>query len=197
MAYMAYAERLPDQVATARRAGHEILLHVPMETVGDDTDTGPNALLTGLPPEELARRMAWNLERVDGYVGVNNHMGSRFTADRPGMTALMKELGKRGLMFLDSRTAANTVGHGIAREAGIPSLIRDVFLDNEATVASVTAQLAEAEKLARRRGFAVAIGHPHAWTLDAIEKWLPGAQARGVVLVPLTAILRSRRFASN
>jgi len=197
MAYMAYAERLPEQVARARRAGHEILLHVPLETVADDTDTGPNALLTGLPREELARRMAWNLERVDGYVGINNHMGSRFTADRPGMTALMKELGKRGLMFLDSRTAANTVGHGVAREAGVPSLIRDIFLDNEATVASVTAQLAEAEKLARRRGFAVAIGHPHAWTLEAIEKWLPGAQARGVVLVPLTAILRSRRFASN
>ena len=197
LAYMAYAERLPDQVAKARRAGHEVLLHVPMETVADNTDTGPNALLTGLPRDELARRMAWNLERVDGYVGVNNHMGSRFTADRPGMTALMHELGKRGLMFLDSRTAANTVGHGIAREAGIPSLIRDIFLDNEPTVASVTAQLAEAEKLARRRGFAVAIGHPRAWTLEAIEKWLPGAQARGVVLVPLTAILRSQRFASK
>ena len=100
-------------------------------------------------------------------------------------------------MFLDSRTAANTVGSGVAREAGIPSLMRDIFLDNEPTVASVTVQLRQAEKLAREKGFAVAIGHPHEWTLEAIEKWLPGAQARGVVLVPLTAILRSRRFASN
>ncbi len=197
LAYMAYADHLPEQVAAARRAGHEILLHIPMETVGDDTDTGPNALLTGLPREELTRRMRWNLERVDGYVGVNNHMGSRFTADRPGMTALMRELNRRGLMFLDSRTAGNTVGSGIAREAGVPNLMRDVFLDNEPTVRSVTAQLRQAEKLARGKGFAVAIGHPHDWTLEAIEKWLPGAQARGVVLVPLTAILRSRRFASN
>ncbi len=197
LAYMAYADHLPEQVAGARRAGHEILLHIPMETVGDDTDTGPNALLTGLPRDELTRRMRWNLERVNGYVGVNNHMGSRFTADRPGMTALMKELSRRGLMFLDSRTAGNTVGIGVADEAGVPSLRRDVFLDNEPTVASVTAQLAEAEKLAREKGFAVAIGHPREWTLEAIEKWLPGARARGVVLVPLTAILRSRRFASK
>ncbi len=197
LAYMAYAEHLPRQVAAARSAGHEILLHVPMETVGDDTDTGPNALLTGLPNEEFARRMKWNLERVEGYVGVSNHMGSRFTADRPGMTALMQELSRRGLMFLDSRTTVNTVGNGVARDAGIPSLRRDVFLDNEPTVASVTARLGEAENLAREKGFAVAIGHPHDWTLEAIEKWLPGAQARGVVLVPLTAILRSRRFASN
>ena len=168
-----------------------------METVGDDTDTGPNALLTGLPREELARRMRSNLARVDGYVGVSNHMGSRFTADRPGMTALMQELSRRGLMFLDSRTAANTLGSGVAREVGIPNLMRDVFLDNEPTVASVTAQLRQAEKLAREKGYAVAIGHPHDFTLEAIEQWLPGAQARGVVLVPLTAILRSRRFAGN
>jgi polysaccharide deacetylase 2 family uncharacterized protein YibQ len=197
LAYMAYADHLPEQVAGARRAGHEILLHIPMETVGDDTDTGPNALLTGLPRDELTRLMRWNLERVTGYVGVNNHMGSRFTADRPGMTALMQELSRRGLMFLDSRTAGNTVGTGVADEAGIPSLRRDVFLDNEPTVASVTAQLAEAEKVAREKGFAVAIGHPREWTLEAIEKWLPGARARGVVLVPLTTILRSRRFASK
>ena len=197
LAYMAYAERLPEQVAEARRAGHEILLHIPMETVGDDTDTGPNALLTGLPREEFARRMKWNLERVEGYVGVNNHMGSRFTADRPGMTALMRELSKHGLMFLDSRTAGNTVGRSVAREAGVPSLVRDIFLDNEPTVAGVTAQLREAEKLAREKGYAVVIGHPHDWTLDAIEQWLPGAQARGVVLAPLTAILRIQRFASN
>lgn len=197
LAYMAYAERLPEQVAAARGAGHEILLHIPMETVGDDTDTGPNALLTGLPREEFARRIRWNLERVDGYVGVNNHMGSRFTADRPGMTALMRELSRRGLMFLDSRTAANSVGGGVAREAGIPSLMRDIFLDNEPTVASVTVQLRLAEKLAREKGYAVAIGHPHGGTIQAIEQWLPGARARGLVLVPLTAILRSRRFASN
>lgn len=197
IAYMAYADDLEHQVAEARDAGHEILLHVPMETLGDDTDTGPNALLTGLPPAELSRLIKWNLDRVDGYVGVNNHMGSRFTADRPGMTALMQELSKRGLMFLDSRTAGNTVGSDVAREAGLSTLRRDIFLDNETTVASVMAQLEQAEKLARKKGFAVAIGHPHDGTLEAIEQWLPGAQARGVILVPLTAILRSRRFAAN
>lgn len=197
MAYLAYAERLSDQVSEARRAGHEILLHMPMETLGDDTDTGPNALLTGLPRDELARRMKWNFERVEGYVGVNNHMGSRFTADRPGMTALMHELRERGLLFLDSRTTGSTVGKSVAREVGVPSLTRDIFLDNESTADSVKVQLDRAEKLARKNGYAVAIGHPREWTLEALEEWLPGAKARGVILVPLTTVLRSRYFASN
>ena len=197
LAYMAYAERLPEQVAEARRAGPEILLHVPMETIDDDTDTGPNALLTGLPLEEFNRRLQWNLDRLDGYVGVNNHMGSRFTADRAGMRGLMRELRRRGLMFLDSRTSANSVGSAAADRAGIPNLKRDVFLDNEETRESVTRELARAESIARQKGYAIAIGHPHKWTLDAIEAWLPQARERGVVLVPVTAILRSRRFAST
>ncbi len=197
LAYMAYAERLPEQVAAARKAGHEILLHVPMETIDDDTDTGPNALLTGLPLEEFNRRLQWNLDRLEGYVGVNNHMGSRFTADRAGMRGLMRELRRRGLMFLDSRTTPDSVGSAVAEQMGIPNLKRDVFLDNEETRESVARELARAESIAREKGYAIAIGHPHEWTLDAIESWLPQAAKRGVVIVPVTTILRGRRFARN
>lgn len=197
IAFMAYADNLERQVGAARSAGHEILLHLPMEAMDLEERTGPNALLTGLPDEELARRIEWNLDRFIGYVGVNNHMGSRFTADRPAMETLMERLAGRGLLFLDSRTTARTVAEDSARAAGVPMLARDVFLDNIQTEESVRQQLAIAEDIARASGAAIAIGHPHAWTLAALEAWLPGLEERGITVVPLTAILRSRRLAQN
>jgi polysaccharide deacetylase 2 family uncharacterized protein YibQ len=197
IAFMSYADHLQSQVATARAAGHEILLHLPMEAMDLEENTGPNALLTGLPDAELERRIAWNLERFDGYVGVNNHMGSRFTADRAAMDRLMRRLAERGLMFLDSRTTPRTTADDSARAAGIPVLSRDVFLDNAPGKAAVLQQLAAAEEIARATGAAIAIGHPHTWTLSALEAWLPEAEKRGITVVPLTAILRTRRLAQN
>ncbi len=197
IAFMAYAGNLERQVAAARGAGHEILLHLPMEAMDLEERTGPNALLTGLPDAELERRIDWNLARFDGYVGVNNHMGSRFTADRAAMDLVMNRLARRGLMFLDSRTTASSKAEASARAAGVPMLSRDVFLDNAPTEVDVLKQLAQAEDIARASGAAVAIGHPHAWTLTALEAWLPGVEERGITVVPLTAILRSRRLAQN
>ena len=197
IAFMAYADNLERQVAAARGAGHEILLHLPMEAMDIEENSGPNALLTGLPDGELERRLDWNLERFEGYVGVNNHMGSRFTADRAAMDLVMQRLSGRGLMFLDSRTTASSKAQDSARAAGVPMLERDVFLDNAQTEEGVLKQLAEAEDIARASGAAIAIGHPHAWTLSALEAWLPGLEERGITVVPLTAILRSSRLAQN
>ena len=188
LAFLPYVERLAAQTAIAREAGHEILLHLPMEPLDPEMDTGPNVLQIGLSPDTLDERLRWNLGRLDGYVGINNHMGSRFTADRPAMTHLMRTLHDRGLLFLDSRTTTATVGRETAAAADVPFLHRDVFLDNESTEAHVTAQLKQTEDVARRQGYAIAIGHPHTWTIAALEAWAAGARERGFVLVPLTAI---------
>jgi uncharacterized protein len=188
LAFLPYVDRLAPQTAIAREAGHEILLHIPMEPLDPEMDTGPNVLQIGLSPDALDERLSWNLARLDGYVGINNHMGSRFTADRPAMTRLMRTLHDRGLLFLDSRTTTETVGRETAAAADVPFLHRDVFLDNESTEEHVTAQLKQTEDVARRQGYAIAIGHPHLWTIAALEAWAAGARERGFVLVPLTAI---------
>ncbi len=190
-AFLPYAPHVADFAKAARAHGHEILVHVPMEPVGG-ADPGPHALRTDETAEGIRTDLDWNLSRFDGYVGINNHMGSRFTANAEDMRVVMDELKARGLMFLDSRTSAETRAADVARAAGLPTLSRDVFLDHDEEGAEVDAELGKLERLARERGFAIAIGHPHAKTLDILEKWIPRARANGIAIVPLTAILRRR-----
>lgn len=188
-AFLPYAPHVATFAKAAREHGHEILVHVPMEPVGS-ADPGPHALRTDEAPQDIRADLAWSLSRFDGYVGINNHMGSRFTANAEDMRVVMDELKARGLMFLDSRTSAETQAANTARAAGLPTLSRDIFLDHDEEGAEVDAELGKLERLARQRGFAIAIGHPHAETLDILEKWIPQAQASGIAIVPLTAILR-------
>jgi len=192
LSFLAYASDLPRQTEAAHRAGHELLLHVPMEPMGKLVDASPNELDVGLSPDEVLQRLRWDFGRFDGYVGINNHMGSKFTADSASMRPVMEELRRRGLLFLDSRTIGSTTGIDLARELGVPHAGRDVFLDNDVSTAAIAAQFAELERVAKRNGSAVAIGHPHDQTLDVLQKWLDEAPGRGFVLVPVSAIVRDK-----
>jgi polysaccharide deacetylase 2 family uncharacterized protein YibQ len=179
MAFLPYADNLPALTAMAAAHGHEIFLHLPMEPVGDE-DPGPNAILVGLDPHEAERRIVWAFDRVPEATGVNNHMGSRATADPESMLRVLQEVRRRGLEFVDSRTSALSVGDGLAGRLGLPHAARDVFLDNDPSSSAILRRLAEAEHLARRRGQALAIGHPYPTTLAVLEQWLPAAEARGL-----------------
>ena len=189
LSFLAYADDLGTQTAAAAAAGHELLVHLSMEPDSATVDPGPNVLMSGLGADELRRRLRWGLSRFEAYVGVNNHMGSRFTADAAGMTVVMEELKSRGLLFLDSRTTSKTVAAALARRAGVPGVERNIFLDHVHDVATVQRRLAELERLARQNGFAVAIGHPRDATLTALSAWLEEVEGRGFVLVPLTAVV--------
>ena len=147
-------------------------------------------LLTELDGNELRRRLDWGFGRFEGYTGINNHMGSKFTSDEAGMRVVMDEVRRRGLLFLDSRTTGGTVGPRLARAAGVPVAERNVFIDNDNKVASINKQLAEVEAVAQRQGYAVAIGHPREATIKALGPWLAEVQNRGFRLVPLTTIVK-------
>jgi len=190
LSLMTYAPDLPNLAARAHAAGHEIMAHVPMEPRDPKDHPGPGALLTKMDDGAIRRELAHDLDGWSGYVGVNNHMGSRFTADRARMAVVMAELKARGLMWLDSMTIGASVGPATAEAAGVPFIARDVFLDNEESVGAVLAQLERAKTIAKSRGTAIAIGHPHAATIAALKQWLPGLGASGVTLVPATEILR-------
>lgn len=187
LSFMPYGEDLQAHVDKARTLGHEVMLHLPMQPESDKEDPGPKALLTTLPPQEMQDRVVWNMDSFTGYVGFNNHMGSKFTADQEGMGVVMREAAKRGLMFLDSRTTPHSKGTAAAARFGVPLLKRDIFIDNVATEAAVRAQLDKAVELARKRGVAIAIGHPHKATVAALQAWIPTLQ--DVTLVPITALL--------
>jgi polysaccharide deacetylase 2 family uncharacterized protein YibQ len=190
ISFMTYAEHLDQQSALAREHGHELMLHVPMEPMDASLDAGPDALRTDLGPDELKRRLDWDLSRLSGIVGINNHMGSKFSRSAEGMGLVMQTLRDRGLLFLDSRTIADSVGTKEAIAYGVPHADRDVFLDDDQSPAKIEEMLAELERIARKRGYAVGIGHPHPATIEALQRWLPLARQEGFAIVPISAIVR-------
>lgn len=195
LSFLPYASGLTRQVEAARRLGHELMVHLPMEPEGTGVDPGPNVLRVGDRPEKLRRHLDTALASFSGYVGLNNHMGSLFTADAPAMRRLLEAVNARGLLFVDSRTTAKTVGPEVARALGVPFAERDVFLDDDPSAPAVIAELRRVEEVARRNGSAIAIGHPRDATLDALEGWLWGLNRRGFALVPVSAIVKYRRDA--
>ncbi len=192
LSIMTYASNASKIAAEAHRTGHEIMVHVPMEPINRDADPGPNALLVNLDAAEIAKRLDWGLAQFPGYVGINNHMGSKFTQNAPGMRVVLEQLKARGLLFLDSRTIANSVGDALAAELGVTHLQRDVFLDDVIDAADIMKELARTEAIARKHGVAIAIGHPHRDTVAALRQWIPEAEAKGFVLVPISAVAKKR-----
>jgi hypothetical protein len=189
LAFMPYGRDAPALAVIARQRGHEVLLHMPMQPVGNQ-DPGPQALTVDLAPAEIRARVGAALDRFGDAVGLNNHMGSRFTAERRLLVPVAEELAARGLFLVDSRTTPNAQGAHAAEEVGIPSALRDVFLDNEAKPEAIRARLVELERIARARGHAVAIGHPYDATLAVLAAWLPGLGERGFQAVPISTVVR-------
>jgi len=197
LSLMTYADELPRQTAMAHEAGHELLVHVPMQPLDTHVDSGPNTLEADLGRDEVLRRLRWGLDRFSGYVGVNNHMGSRFTGDAAAMAPVMEELRARGLLFLDSRTTGTTIGEALARKLGVPAVTRNVFLDDELAPNAIAARLADLEQAARRKGAAVAIGHAHDATLAALAAWLPTLATKQLMLVPISTVVHHNEAGAN
>jgi polysaccharide deacetylase 2 family uncharacterized protein YibQ len=189
LSFLPFAETTPALSAEAARGGHEVLLHMPMESLSGK-NAGPNALKLDLPRAEVERRLAWGLSRVPSAIGLNNHEGSRFTSDAEALVPVVEMLKARGLFFFDSRTAATTQVVSVAQAFSVASAERDVFLDDTVSPDAVTAQLKVLEDKARAQGIAIAIGHPHAVTLEALAVWTKSLEARGFALVPLSEAIR-------
>ncbi len=192
LSFIPYGYNLRSLVASARKAGHEILVHIPMEPRDRKWDPGPNALLTSLNEAEILRRLRWGLDQFDGYVGISNHMGSKFTAWRPGMTTVLREIRSRGLLFLDSWTSNRSLGLSMSRDIDIPSVARDIFIDHDISRGEIRENLRRLERIARRRGFAIGIGHPHDLTTSILADWIGQVRSRGVDLVPISRVVRYR-----
>ena len=189
LAFSPYAQGLEQWTRLARTAGHEVFLNLPMEPVDyPDQDPGPYALLTSIDPKQNLFRMDWLLSRATGYAGVTHHMGSRFTTSSQDLRPLLEVLKARGLMFLDSRSSDQSVAARIASAMKVPVAYNNRFIDAVASRDAIDKNLADVEKIARRTGYAVAIGSAYPVTIERLSLWLPKAQEQGFAIAPVTAI---------
>jgi polysaccharide deacetylase 2 family uncharacterized protein YibQ len=173
----------------AHRRGYQVMLHLPMEAMGNERPEAQE-LRPGMSAGEVTALVANLLQAVPDVAGVNNHQGSQSTADAALMDELMPVLRERNLFYVDSRTTAATVAYDAAQRIGVRSGFRNVpFLDDVAEVGAVRKQLQLALRDARKKGDAIAIGHPHAATLQALREVLAEAKAQGVRLVFVSEVV--------
>ena len=179
----------------AHRRGDQIMLHLPMEPLPgsggpDGVTQEPAELRVGMSADQVNSALAGMLETVPHAAGVNNHEGSRATADPALMQELMPALRSHNLFFVDSRTTSATVAFRAAQTAGVPAASRRVFLDDTPTKEAIIAQLELAARDAGRDGAVIAIGHPHAATIAALAQEVPALESRGVRLVFASDLVR-------
>lgn len=170
--FLPYAPFTKLLMREARSRHRDILLHVPLEPHDSSLNIGPGALLTAMPAATITRIFNEDLAQVPLAIGVNNHMGSKFTESRAAMTPLLTAVKRHGLFFLDSLTTPHSVGFKLAEEMKIPAARRNVFLDNQDDRASVLKQLDLLVRLSRRHGSAIGIAHPKAGSLAAIQQFV-------------------------
>jgi len=189
LGFVPYGTDVAALVARARAAGHEVLLQVPMEPFEyPNNDPGPQTLLTSLTPQQNIDRLYWLMSRFQGYVGLTNSMGARFTAAEPSFTPILREAAKRGLIFVDDGSNPRSVAGRIAGANNLPFAQADAILDSVPTATEIDRALGRLEMVARERAVAVGIASALPVSIDHIAKWAKAAAGRGLLVVPISAV---------
>ena len=185
--YSPYAKTL---AYSAHQKGKEVMLHLPMEPISNK-NMGPGGLQAKMEYKQFIATLREALMAVPFAVGVNNHMGSLLTRSTKNMHWLMQELKMQdNLYFVDSRTHGGTVAAQMASRNRLKNATRDIFLDHVIEKNAIDLQFRRLIKQAKSTGYALAIGHPHLLTIQALEYWLTIIEERGVQLVPVSEYIR-------
>lgn len=188
LAFTPYGSDLDMLVSQAREKGHEVLLQVPMEPYDyPDNDPGPQTLLSSLSAEQNVDRLHFLFSRMQGYVGITNFMGARFTASDAALAPVLRELSKRGLIYVDDGSSPRSQAGQIAGANKLPYAKAEVVIDAVPSAVEIDNALKRLETLARSRGVVVGYSSALPASIDRIAKWAKSAQGRGIVLVPVTA----------
>lgn len=176
---------------TAHAGGYQVMIHIPMEPQGyPHQRMEQSGLLLSQSDDEIHKRLNGFLQEVPYAIGANNHMGSRFTEDRAKMETVLGFLKGRGLFFIDSKTTPHSVGYSLAREMGLETASRNVFIDNVQDVEAIKAQLEQLAGMAHRKGVAIGICHPHKATILALTAAMPELQRSGITFVYASDLVR-------
>lgn len=189
LAFAPYGTELPRWIAKARGAGHEILLQIPMEPFDyPDNDPGPQTLLSSLTAAQNVDRLHWFLSRAQGYVGVTNLMGARFTSSEAAFAPIIADVAQRGLLYFDDGASPRSLAHKVAAGSKAPFLKADFVIDTKANWSDIDATLEKLERLAVDQGFAVGAASAFPVTIERIARWAKEAEGRGVRIVPLSTV---------
>jgi len=189
LAFVPYGTELPRWIAKARGAGHEVLLQVPMEPFDyPDNDPGPQTLLSSLTAAQNVDRLHWFMSRAQGYVGVTNLMGARFTSSEAAFAPIIADVSQRGLLYFDDGTSPRSLTQKSAANSKAPFLKADVVIDTKANWSDIDAALEKLERLAIEQGFAVGSANALPVTIERIARWAKEAEGRGIRIVPLSAV---------
>lgn len=176
----------------ASKNNKEILLHQPMQAMEKNEYLGPGALTLNMSQEEFLQTLNININAVQNLIGINNHMGSLLTRHPGHMQWLMETMKANGQFYVDSLTSDDSVASRLAKENNIPYLTRDVFLDNKLDEKYIRGQFMELVKVAKRKGFALGIGHPHPATTAVLLKMLKDVQKHGVKFISLKSLIKKK-----
>lgn len=186
LAFAPYGKDLAARVAEARAQGHEVMLQLPMEPIDyPQTNPGPHTLLASASVAENIENLHWLMSRFTGYIGVANFLGAKFTADATALSPVLREIGERGLIYADDGSSAQSLALSLAGDAGLTAAKADVVID--ATPDGIDAALIKLEAIARDKGLAIGMASALPDSLAKIGFFARNAQARGLVLVPLSA----------
>lgn len=190
VAVLPFLRHSTDVAKKASSSGLEVLLHVPMEpTDMKRHDPGEGAILTNMSDAEVQNRLRINMSSVPHIIGMNNHMGSKLTEDKGRIRAVLEVVKKKGLFFLDSKTSGRSVVSSVAEKVGVRSADRNIFLDNKRDKKYIREQLRKLVKMAKKKGTAIAIGHPYPETLSVLKEEIPGLEKEGIGLVRLSELV--------
>jgi len=180
-----------DLALEIRDKGHEIMLHQPMEPLNPRINPGPGALYVGYNVQRIVGIMEENFSSVPFAVGVNNHMGSRFTEQRREVNDALSIVKEKGLYFVDSLTSKRSIAHETAKRLHMVTDFRNVFLDNQHNESAILFQLNRLQNHALKYGHAIGIGHPYPQTAKAIGKFLRSPEYSDISLVHISSIVRA------
>lgn len=191
LAFAPYGTNLKAQTAKAREAGHEILLQMPMESFDyAQNNSGPQTLTIDAGGARNIERLHWALARAAGFVGIENFLGGRFTADEAALSPVLKDLAERGLIYVDDGSSARSITSIVGPSLNLPVRRADIVIDAVADGAKIDEALQRLETLARENGLATGSGSALPVTLDHLSRWAESLSARGIDLVPVTSTLK-------
>ncbi len=184
-----------DLAVRIHERGHEIMLHQPMEPSNPKIDPGPGALYLGYSADRIGGVIEENLDTVPFAVGVNNHMGSKYTESQDEVKEVLSVINGDGLFFVDSLTSSHSKAYETARRLHMPSACRNLFLDNSLDESAIRFQLRRLIGSAYKYGHAIGIGHPFPETAEALGRFSGEFERYGVSLVYVSQVLSPSEFA--